>query len=121
VRGLLISALPAAPTAPDGFEPTVRYALHPDVALRPEPFGALAYHYGSRRLTFLRSPLLVDVVRALPDHPSVRAAVDALVPSPRRTGFLRAIASLAESHFIVPATHLPTVENPMPDKPDTHA
>ena len=32
-------------------------ALHldPEVSLRTEPFGALAYHYGTRRLTFLRS------------------------------------------------------------------
>ncbi|MCY7299756.1 MAG: mycofactocin biosynthesis chaperone MftB, partial [Ilumatobacteraceae bacterium] len=31
----------------------VALALHPQVALRPEPFGALAYHYGNRRLVFL--------------------------------------------------------------------
>ena len=28
--------------------------LDPQVALRPEPFGALAYHYGNRRLIFLQ-------------------------------------------------------------------
>jgi len=28
-------------------------ALSPSVALRSEPFGALAYHFGNRRLTFL--------------------------------------------------------------------
>jgi putative mycofactocin binding protein MftB len=131
VRGLLISAPSASTTAPETFEPSARYALDPQVALRPEPFGALAYHYGSRRLTFLRSPLLVDVVRSLPDHASVRAAVDAQVPRERRAGFLRAIASLADSRFIVPASHLPTAEKPMPDHdppeelmpetPDTHA
>ena len=43
------------------------WRLDPDVALRPERFGALAYHYGTRRLTFLRSVLLADVVRALGD------------------------------------------------------
>ena len=81
----------------------MRYGLDPKVALRPEPFGALAYHYGSRRLTFLRSPLLVEVVRALDGHPSVTAALEALVPVARRPGYLRAIASLADSRFIVPA------------------
>jgi hypothetical protein len=30
--------------------------LHPQVALRPEPFGALAYHYGNRKLVFLKHP-----------------------------------------------------------------
>ncbi|MGZ4705982.1 MAG: mycofactocin biosynthesis chaperone MftB, partial [Acidimicrobiales bacterium] len=33
------------------FDPTKPYRLDPRVALRPEPFGALAYHYGNRRLT----------------------------------------------------------------------
>jgi putative mycofactocin binding protein MftB len=85
------------------FDAAARYRLDPDVALRPEPFGALAYHYGSRRLTFLRSPLLVEVVRSLPDHASVTAAVDAAVPPARRGSYLRALASLADSRFLVPA------------------
>jgi putative mycofactocin binding protein MftB len=50
----------------EGFDPERPYELHPDVALRPEPFGALAYHYGNRRLTFLRSHELVDLVRIRP-------------------------------------------------------
>ena len=51
-------------------------ALDPQVALRPEPFGALAYHYGTRRLIFLKHPDVVRVVRALGDHDTV---ADALV------------------------------------------
>jgi len=27
------------------------YALSPAVAVRPEPFGALVYHFGNRRLS----------------------------------------------------------------------
>ena len=42
-----------------------RLILDPQVALRPEPFGALAYHYGTRRLIFLKHPDVVRVVRAL--------------------------------------------------------
>jgi putative mycofactocin binding protein MftB len=103
VRGVLIHAAEEAGGSPRPvFAPSGRYRLDPDVALRPEPFGALAYHYGSRRLTFLRSPLLVDLVRDLAEHPTVDDAVTALVPAPRRAGFLRALASLAESSFIVP-------------------
>lgn len=82
------------------WDPAQRYALHPRVALRPEPFGAMAYHYDSRRLTFLRSPLLVDVVKGLEDHASAADAVDTLVPASRRESFLKALANLAESHFI---------------------
>ena len=44
------------------------YELHPDVALRREPFGALAYHYGNRRLSFLRSVEMVELVEALGAH-----------------------------------------------------
>jgi putative mycofactocin binding protein MftB len=118
VRGLLIPAVPDSDTAAaGGLEPAARYELDPQVALRPEPFGALAYHYGSRRLTFLRSPLLVEVVRALPDHASVAAALDAMVPASRRPAFLRAIASLADSRFIVASESSP------PEQPvvETHA
>jgi len=77
-----------------------RYRLDPDVALRPEPFGALAYHYGSRRLTFLRSPLLADVVRHLEEHPSIDEALRAFVPEERHAAFRHALAALADSRFI---------------------
>ena len=40
------------------------WALSPSVPLRPEPFGALAYHFGNRKLTFLKRPELVSVVGA---------------------------------------------------------
>ena len=65
----------AAPCAP-WVDPGRPYSLHPQVALRPEPFGALAYHYGNRRLTFLRSPALVALVRSLAEHPSMAAALE---------------------------------------------
>jgi len=42
--------------------------LHPQVALRPEPFGALAYHYGNRRLVFLKHADMVTVARQLGLH-----------------------------------------------------
>ena len=41
------------------------YGVDPQVAIRPEPFGALCYHYGNRRLTFLKSHDMVDVVAGL--------------------------------------------------------
>src|SRR5487761_1093203 len=86
--------------APAAWDPSARYRLDPDVALRPEPFGALAYHYGSRRLTFLRSTLLADVVRDLEQHDSIDAALTAAVPAAERSAYRRALASLADSRFI---------------------
>ena len=81
---------------------TGAWELDPQVALRPEPFGALAYHYGNRRLTFLRSPDLVELVRTLGDHPSVGDALAATIEVERRPSFERALESLAESEVIRP-------------------
>ena len=75
--------------------------LHPQVALRPEPFGALAYHYGNRRLVFLRHPDMVRVARVLADHPSLDAALDACAIEPRRRpAFVTAFAALQDSEIV---------------------
>jgi putative mycofactocin binding protein MftB len=75
--------------------------LHPQVALRPEPFGALAYHYDTRRLVFLKHPDVVRVVRSLADHPTVAEAFDACGVDPaRRPAFERALASLLDSEML---------------------
>ncbi len=50
------------------------WRLHGQVALRPESFGALAYHYGTRRLSFIKSPVLLDVLRSLETHASAEEA-----------------------------------------------
>jgi mycofactocin biosynthesis protein MftB len=92
---------PAVPSPALPFDPSNRYGLDPQVALRPEPFGALAYHYGSRRLTFLRSPLLAEVVRDLENHPSAESALAASVPEADRPAFHRALAALVDSRFIL--------------------
>jgi putative mycofactocin binding protein MftB len=75
--------------------------LHPQVALRPEPFGALAYHYGTRRLVFLKHPDVVRVVRSLGDHDTVADTLTAAGIEPRRwPAFERAIGSLIESGML---------------------
>jgi putative mycofactocin binding protein MftB len=79
----------------------VALELDPQVALRPEPFGALAYHYGNRRLVFLRHPDMVRVVQALAHHPDVESTLEACGIAPaRRPGFRRALASLLESNLV---------------------
>jgi putative mycofactocin binding protein MftB len=85
--------------APD-FDPDRAWRLHPQVALRDESFGALAYHYGTRRLLFLKSPTLVALVSALERYPSASAAVEAVVPEPERPTYRRALARLAASEVI---------------------
>lgn len=84
------------------FDADRHWRLHERVALRPEPFGALAYHYGNRRLTFLRSPDLVTLVETLGDHRSARAAFDACDIAPARwPAFENALTRLAAGEFLV--------------------
>jgi putative mycofactocin binding protein MftB len=76
------------------------WQLNPQVALRDESFGALAYHYGNRRLVFLKSRLLVELVSSLHDYPSAAEAIDAVVPEGQRDSYRRALARLAVSEVI---------------------
>jgi len=77
------------------------WQVSPSVALRPEPFGALAYHFGNRRLTFLKRPQLVTVVRSLADHPDVEAALTAAgIPASQWPTDVRALAALADGDMI---------------------
>ncbi len=74
---------------------------HPQVALRPEPFGALAYHYDNRKLIFLRHPDLLTVVQSLDGRRTVAEALDvAGVASSRCPSFLAALQSLLDSEML---------------------
>ena len=78
------------------------WALNPRVSLRPERFGALAYHFGNRRLSFLRHPDLVTVAEALADSPTVADALRAAGVDEARWGsFRRALGTLAASDMLV--------------------
>ena len=77
------------------------YRLSPAATLRPEPFGALAYHFGNRRLSFLKSRQLVSVVRLLESHDSAADALDAAdVPVQQWGRYTAALAALADSEVI---------------------
>ena len=81
------------------------WTLSPSVALRPEPFGALAYHFGNRKLSFLKRPELVAVVQGLGESPDVRSAlVAAGVPETQHAAYARALAGLAATDMIRPRT-----------------
>jgi putative mycofactocin binding protein MftB len=75
--------------------------LHPQVALRPEPFGALAYHYGNRRLVFLKHPDMVRVAQHLAEHPTLSATLEACDVAPARwPNFATAFESLKSSEIV---------------------
>jgi mycofactocin biosynthesis protein MftB len=83
------------------FDPALPYRCSPHVAVRPERFGALVYHFGTRRLSFLKTPELVEVVSGLERHPDVYAALDAVgVCDAARPAYLRALAGLAANGTI---------------------
>jgi mycofactocin biosynthesis protein MftB len=87
--------------AVEAFDLDRGWRLHPSVSVRPERFGALLYHFGTRRLSFLKSPTLLGVVRALETEPTARRACAAAgvgggdVPT-----YQRALATLAASDMI---------------------
>lgn len=69
--------------------------------MRQERFGALLYHFGTRRLSFLKDQRVLAVVRALADHPTARAACVAEgVPAAQFPAYARALAALAASQMI---------------------
>jgi mycofactocin biosynthesis protein MftB len=78
-----------------------RLALDPRVALREEPFGALAYHYGNRRLVFLRHPDVLRVVRALNADTTVSDTLRACaIDEHRWPAFATALESLVRSEVL---------------------
>jgi len=77
------------------------WQLDERVSIRPERFGALLYHFGTRRLSFLKNQILLDVVRGLAEEPSARAAcARAGVSSDELPRYRAALAALAASRTI---------------------
>lgn len=100
-----MSVCPDNPAIPTSFDLDRGWDVHPQVAVRPEPFGALLYHFGTRRLSFLKDPALLGVVTTLSEHPSARAALAATgadVAQQRRLA--RALATLASTDMITART-----------------
>jgi putative mycofactocin binding protein MftB len=99
----------------EAFDPARPYRKSAQVALRPESFGALAYHFGTRRLSFLKTPTLVEVVTGLERHDDVHATLAAAgVPDRQRRAYLAALAELAGTGTIerrpgeVPSDEVPS-------------
>jgi mycofactocin biosynthesis protein MftB len=101
VRGLLTVTAPVR--AESGvFDPARGWRLHPQVAVRPEPFGALLYHFGTRKLSFLKNRTILTVVQSLADHPDARSACRAAgVDDSGQEPYLQALRALADSNMLV--------------------
>ncbi len=77
------------------------WRLSDSVALRPERFGALAYDFHTRKLSFLKTPTLVEVVRRLGESTTVGDALSAAgVAERERAAYLRALGTLADGGLI---------------------
>jgi putative mycofactocin binding protein MftB len=84
-----------------GFDLDRPWRLDERVALRPEPFGALLYHFGTRRLSFLKNQKVLAVVTALDGQPTARAACEhAGVTAGELDVYAKALAALAKSSMI---------------------
>ncbi len=76
------------------------WQLSAHVSLRDEQFGALAYHHRNRRLVFVTSRALVDLVTHLDEFASAREAIAALIDPAQQPRYTRALSSLARAGVI---------------------
>ena len=84
-----------------GFDLDRPWGVDGRVAVRPEPFGALLYHFGTRRLSFLKDTALLAVLQSLGEHPTARSAcVAAGIGDGALPAYRRALAALARSQMI---------------------
>jgi putative mycofactocin binding protein MftB len=82
------------------FDSGAAWRINAQVSLRDEAFGAMAYHHGTRRLVFLKSRELVELVCSLERYESAHHAIDALVAFGQRDRYKTALSSLAASEII---------------------
>jgi putative mycofactocin binding protein MftB len=84
-----------------GFDLDRPWRLDDRAAVRPEPFGALLYHFDTRRLSFLKEARLLAVLRALGGHPTARSACAAAgIGDSALPAYEQALAALAGAQMI---------------------
>jgi mycofactocin biosynthesis protein MftB len=77
------------------------WGVHPQVSVRPERFGALLYHFGTRRLSFLKDRRLLTVLERLRDAPTARAACEEAGVGPSElAAYETALARLAATDML---------------------
>lgn len=98
----MTAALPTTSMTDTAFDPDKGWRLHHMVAVRPEPFGALLYHFGTRKLSFLKNTTIVEVVNSLAEHPDARSALRAAgIDDDRQAPYLHALGVLVQSNMLV--------------------
>ncbi len=89
--------------AVETFDADSPWDLHESVSVRPERFGALLYDFRTRRLTFVKDPVLQKVIDALSTSSSAREALALVkVPQEDHERYLSALARLAETSMLTP-------------------
>jgi putative mycofactocin binding protein MftB len=84
------------------FDPDRGWRLHHQVSVRPEPFGALLYHFGTRKLSFLKNTTIVEVVNLLADCPDARTALRAAgIDDAEQAPYVHALSVLVQSKMLV--------------------
>ena len=105
MRGLLTVPAHAVgddPASPPAFDIAASWRLHPQVAVRPESFGALLYHFGTRKLSFLKNRTILAVIESLDDHPDAASALAAAgVDQDHQAPYLHALSVLVASNMLV--------------------
>ena len=75
--------------------------VSPGVSVRPESFGALLYHFGTRRLSFLKDPRLLAVVQRLHCSASAReACLSAGLGAGELPAYERALTTLVDTDML---------------------
>ncbi|WP_368496494.1 mycofactocin biosynthesis chaperone MftB [Herbiconiux sp. A18JL235] len=76
--------------------------LHPQVSVRPEPFGALLYHFGTRKLSFLKDRALLAAVEGLAGSATLRDAFSrAGIGDADMPRYQLALGTLAVSQMVI--------------------
>ena len=77
------------------------WQVDPQVAIRRERFGGLAYNYGTRRLSMIRSTALLELIASLGEHRSARAAMHAAgIDSDQQPSYAHALRHLLDAGVI---------------------
>src|SRR2546430_1645195 len=78
------------------------WRLDDGVAVRPEPIGAILYHFGTRRLSFVKDTTVLAILHDLGEHPAARSAcLAAGIADSSLPVYERALAALARSKMII--------------------